>query len=106
KERDTDLRRLFAVTVQLGIVLVVAHLFAIEEAYGFLELVPLLFVGFVIHALLPRPARLPFFLLLSVIGIVLVLGKSVGALVIGLGAGLLAICHLPFRFGIRVGLLT
>ena len=98
--------RLLIVSIQLGLVVLVANLYGVENDYGFLKLTPLVFFGFLIHALLPLRARMPFFLALSLGGIGLVLGRTPGALVITLGLGLIGICHLPIRFSLRVALLV
>jgi hypothetical protein len=75
------------------------------------------FAGFVVHHLLPRPARLPFFLLLSLAATAWVLGIE-GAqfrldvslertlLLLAVGGALIAICRLPFRYAVRVALLV
>ncbi len=98
--------RFLAVTVQLGLVLLVANLYEVEGDFGFLELTPLIFAGFVVHAVIPLRGRMPFFLALSLLGIGLVLGRGPGVVLIGLGLGLVGICHLPVRFSFRVALLV
>lgn len=102
---DVEVGKLVMITAQLALVLTVAHLFRIEENRGFLSLIPLLFGGFVIHALLPRRFRLPFFLVLSLAAFWAVLG--VDALWLGgLGLALIGLCHLPVAYGLRVALVV
>lgn len=91
--------------LQLGLVVAAIHVFRIEADAGFLRLTPLILAGFVLHAFLPRRLQLPFFLLLSLLGIGVVLGPKQAAGLVGLGLGLLGICHLPIAFAARVGLL-
>jgi hypothetical protein len=85
----------------------------------------LAFVGFIIHHLLPLRFRLPFFAMLSLVAIVFGLSETgparfaavltarislatflypliPGVTLIGIGLGLIGICHLPIRFGVRV----
>src|SRR6266511_5647048 len=71
-----------AITVQLGALLVLLRLFQIEPGTGLLRILPLVFVGFVVHAALPMPWRLPFFLLLSVGAIGIVLRPVAGAVLV------------------------
>jgi hypothetical protein len=75
------------------------------------------FGGFIVHHLLPMRFRLKFFLALSlgITAYILGLGhdgfhlvtslQRTGILVV-LGGILIAVCHLPFSFGIRVGILV
>ena len=63
------------VALQLALVLVLLRQFQIESA-AFRLLAILAFAGFAIHSFLPLPARLPFFSVLSLVSIPLVLGMS------------------------------
>ena len=72
------------------------------ESPAFLHLTLLVFGGFVVHYSLPLVYRLPFFLLLSLAAIVLVLGWQSSAWLIGLGLTLIGACHLPVAFSIRL----
>jgi hypothetical protein len=99
-------RRLLAVSAQLALVLFVIHLYSIEKDFGLVALTPIIFGGFMAHALLPRKARMPFFLLLSLFAVAVVLGFSSALVVVGIGLVLIAICHLPVAFSVRVGLLA
>lgn len=80
---------------QLGLLLLIADNFLIEQTYGFGKLIPIIFAGFVIHAWLPKQWRAPFFLLLFPISAVSLLGMISGAALIGLGVFLFILCHLP-----------
>ena len=85
---------------QLGVVFLLLRQFQIESA-AFLRLALLAFGGFAIHALLPLRHRLPFFLLLSFIGMATTLGIANGASLITIGLILIGICHLPVSFRLR-----
>jgi D-alanyl-lipoteichoic acid acyltransferase DltB (MBOAT superfamily) len=85
---------------QLGIITLLLRQFEIESA-AFLQLALLAFAGFAIHALLPLHYRLPFFLLLSLTGIVVTLDIINGISLILIGLILIGICHLPFSFRTR-----
>ena len=89
---------------QLGLLVVASHLYGIQDE-AFNDLLKLTWFGFVIHSALPMQFRLPFFALLSASGIVLVLGPENAAYVMGLGLGLIGICHLPLPIQARVALL-
>src|SRR5512145_3542700 len=93
-----------SVVVQLGLVLLLLRQFQIESA-AFLRLAVLAFGGFVIHAFLPVAYRLPFFLLLSLSGIAVVMGITNGGWLVGIGLLLIGVCHLPVSFTLRGGIL-
>src|SRR5213082_2020205 len=99
--------RAFAlVCLQLGLILLVVHRFDVESEKYFFPVLCLAAGGFVVHAWLPRRFRPGFFVLLSLAGILFVLGWPNGAWVIGIGAGLITICHLPIPLIFRVVLLV
>src|SRR5262245_33684482 len=62
-----------SLTCQLGVVILAIWRFQIEDARGLPALLPLIFGGFIVHYLLPKEYRRPFFLLLSIAGIFVVL---------------------------------
>jgi hypothetical protein len=95
-----DLWKLAGLTCELGALLLVIYYFQLESV-GFFRVAAIAFGGFVVHYLLPRRHRLPFFLLLSLAAIG-VLFKWQAAWLVGLGLTLLGVCHLPVRFGVRV----
>ncbi|HXX85973.1 MAG TPA: hypothetical protein VEN29_18590 [Casimicrobiaceae bacterium] len=92
------------ILLQLGLVTILIRQFQIESA-AFLRLALLAFGGFAVHALLPLRYRLPFFLALSLAGIVLVLDLANGVSIIAIGLVLIGICHLPVSFRVRGTLL-
>jgi hypothetical protein len=92
----TDRLRQFAlVGFELALILGVVYRFEIETRQHFLPVLCLAVGGFLVHAWLPRRLRAWFFALLSLAGIMFVLGWPSGAWVIGIGAGLIALCRLP-----------
>jgi hypothetical protein len=98
--------RVFAVvSTQMTLVLLLVWSFGIEEQKHFFSVLCLAAGGFVVHAWLPERLRAGFFALLSLAGIVLVLGGFQGAAVIGLGVSLIAVCHLPLPVRWRAVLL-
>ena len=93
-----------SILVQLGLLAIVLRQFQIESG-AFLRLALLAFAGFAIHYFLPMAARLPFFVLLSCSGVALVMGPGTGLVLIAIGLVLIGLCHLPFRFSVRVSIL-
>ena len=89
------------IAVQLGLVLLVADQFLIEQTYGFGKLIPIIFFGFVVHAWLPQQWRASFFLLLFPVSAFSLLGPISGAALIGLGLFLFLLCHLPISITMR-----
>lgn len=69
--------------------------FNIEHDLGLPALMPILFVGFLLHALLPLTYRPPFFLTLTLGAIVYLLGWTSGLITILIALSLIGICHLP-----------
>jgi len=94
-----------SILVQLALLLVLIQRFEIENE-AFLRLAALTVTGFAVHYLLPLRHRLPFFVLLSLAGIALVLGPAQAAWLIGLGLGLIGIAHLPLPIWGRAALLV
>lgn len=94
------------VGLELALVLVVVRLFEIAERNHFFPVLCLAASGFAVHAGLPARWRAPFFCLLSLGGILFVLGVPDGALLIAIGGALIACCHLPVPFAARVGLVA
>jgi D-alanyl-lipoteichoic acid acyltransferase DltB (MBOAT superfamily) len=92
------------VVAELALLTVAIRQFQLESA-AFLHLTLLACGGFVVHARLPLRFRLPFFVLLSLAGIVLVFGVTAGIWLIVVGMALIGICHLPVPFLARVALL-
>jgi len=92
--------------MQLALVIGVMYVFKIEGNHGLTRLLPVIFVGFVVHALLPLRFRMPFFLVVSVVGFGVLLGgmQTLGLLAIGLV--LLGLCHVPIAFNARIALVA
>ena len=122
------LARFLAVLVQFALIAVVIDYWELESQL-LTRLMWLAFGGFVIHHLLPLRFRLPFFAMLSLVavitgaghfgpnvGIAWLTGKITmtgflyhlfpGLTLIGIGLGLIGLCHLPIRFAARVGLVA
>ena len=91
-----------AIAAQLAALLTLLRLFEIEPGTGLPRILPLIFVGFLIHAALPIRHRMLFFLLLSVVAIGLIMGPVGGAVLVSVGLLLIGVCHLPLAFPARV----
>ena len=113
-----------AVVAQFGLIVLVVNDWQLENL-SLSRLMALAFGGFIIHHLLPFRFRLPFFAILSLVAVIFGLGE-IGARmfvagltgrvplgdflyalipglgVVGLGLGLIGLCHLPIRFSARV----
>ena len=94
-----------SVAVQLGILVLVIRIFHLENQALYQNLMLLTFYGFLIHYFLPSNYRLPFFVLLSLAAIAGILGFANGLWLIGIGLGLIGICHLPVSYNARVAIL-
>jgi hypothetical protein len=97
--------RFLILALELVLIAAIVHLFRIEERRHFFPVLCVIIGGFLIHAWLPMKFRMAFFALLSVGGLVLVLGVANGLLVLGTGGALIGVCYLPCRFGIRLTLM-
>ncbi|TPW16676.1 MAG: hypothetical protein FD129_672, partial [bacterium] len=64
-----------------------------------------LFLAYPLHVVLPARARRPFFGILSLGSIVFVAGWLNAAWIVALGGGLIALCHLPAPFRVRLALI-
>jgi hypothetical protein len=118
----------FAILIQFALLVIVVDSWQLESQQ-LARLMWLAFVGFIIHHLLPLRFRLPFFALLSLVAVITAvghLGPNVftgwvggrmttanflyhlfpGLTLVGIGLGLIGLCHLPIRFGARVGLVA
>jgi len=85
---------LVVIGLQLVLVLLALRQFQIESG-AFRTLAAIAFAGWLVHALLPLDWRLPFFAVLSLASIPLVLGTQNALWLIGIGAVLIGACHLP-----------
>lgn len=105
-----------AVATALQFALVVALLWRFKlETQAFRDVALLALAGFVVHSTLPVHRRMGFFLLLSALATVYVLGLeqhqwqvalalSRAVPLFAIGMILIALCHVPVRFGLRVAL--
>ncbi len=82
------------ILIQLAVVSLILRQLQIESA-AFLRLALFSFAGFAIYALLPLRFRLPFFLFLSLAGIVVSLQFTIALTIVLIGLALIGICHLP-----------
>jgi hypothetical protein len=71
------LSRLFVVALQFALLVLLVDRFEIESQ-AFFQLSLIALGGFVIHAMLPINWRIPFFAALSMVAVVVVLGKASG----------------------------
>lgn len=94
------------VAAELALVLAAAYLFHIQEGFGFPRLLPLVFLGFLIHAALPERLKGPFRVLLFFIGAFSIYGLRSALFFSAAGAVLLGICHLPARLRFRAAFLA
>jgi hypothetical protein len=99
------LSKFLSVVVQLGLLVLVIRQFRLENQAFYHNIMLLTFYGFLIHYFLPFRYRLPFFLLLSLAATAGILGFVNGAWLIGIGLGLIGICHLPLSHFARVAIL-
>jgi hypothetical protein len=99
-----SLRDLVLIVVPLCFVTFIVYHFAIESG-AFLRLMIVTTAGFVVHYFLPLRYRLRFFLGLSLLAIVLLLGAGAASWLIGLSLALIGVAHLPVPFWVRVVLL-
>jgi len=75
------------------------------ESSSFRVGLAVLFLAYPLHVILPPRARLPFFGILSLASIVFVAGWLNAAWIVALGGGLIALCHLPVPFRVRLALI-
>src|SRR5690606_4786632 len=97
--------RFATILAQLGLLLVLVQRFSIENE-AFFRLAVLTVAGFAVHYFLPLNRRLPFFVLLSLAGIALVLGPTQAAWLVGIGIVLIGLAHAPLPFRGRAALLV
>ena len=90
---------------ELAVILLLIRSYHLEQDLGLTRLLPVVFAGFVIHAWAPQRLRPPLFLAISLIGIVVFLSPLQAAALVVMGMTLIAICHLPIRYGARVAIL-
>lgn len=98
------LLRLLALTVQLGLAVLVIRAFDLEGPV-FYRMFTIAAAGFLVNAVLPAAYRQWWFILVSLMGIGMIFGVRDGLWMIAIGLGLIGLCHLPLAWWTRVGLL-
>jgi hypothetical protein len=101
----SDGLKFVAIMMQLVLLAVLIKRYNVESP-AFFQLTLLAFGGFAVHYFLPMAFRMPFFLALSLAGIVMVMGPVPAAWLISMGLTLVALCHLPLPFWTRVTILV
>ena len=101
--REANVPRLTMVALQFALLLGLMQLFHLEYASVRLVLGVAL-IGFVVHHLLPMPLRLPFFVLLSLGSLAIVVLPMNALRLASVGSILIGMCHLPIRFAWRIAL--
>ncbi|HET9905171.1 MAG TPA: hypothetical protein VFQ23_00975, partial [Anaerolineales bacterium] len=100
-----EVGKFLSIALQLGLLVLVIRLFRLENQAIYHNLMLLTFYGFLIHYLLPSHHRLPFFLFISLAAVAGILGFINSIRLIGIGLGLIGICHLPISYNKRVAVL-
>ncbi|HEX9730003.1 MAG TPA: SGNH/GDSL hydrolase family protein [Gemmatimonadales bacterium] len=96
------MRRFAVIFTQLVLLVVAVRVFQIESPAFYQQIIPLAAFGFIVHHLLPQRHRLPFFAALSMGGVLIVAGTANTLWILGLAIVLIAICHLPIPFSLRL----
>jgi hypothetical protein len=103
-DRSTILPFLLVV-LQLGLLTWLIQLYAVEESLLLPQLMPIIFGGFLVHALLPLAFRRPFFLLLSGATAIWFFSWLPGVILLGLTLAFWGILRLPYSTRTRMLLL-
>lgn len=69
--------------------------FHLEEQLALEQLMPMLVGGFVVHSILPKYARMPFFLVLTLASALILFGVKDGAILIGLALTMIGLTYIP-----------
>lgn len=93
------------VALQVLAVAWLARAFQVESPAFHNLVLPIAVGAALVHHFLPAAARLPFFVLASVGAIGAVFGVAGGAWLVALAGFMVALCHLPVAWGVRVALL-
>lgn len=96
--------KLLTLIFQLAVVIYSIRIFNVEDASALHIIIPIIFGGFIVHSILSPQLRLPFFVFLSFAAIIAVFSWVNGFWLIGIGLGLIGLCHLPIPFRARVAL--
>ena len=128
RQHIAEVAEFLVVVAQFGLVVLLLQYWQLES-HQLIRLMWLAFAGFIIHHLLPQRFRLPFFAMLSLVAVITAVGhfgpnlgvawltgkiRTIdflyhllpGLTLIGIGLGLIGICHLPIRFAARVALVA
>jgi hypothetical protein len=97
-----QLGKFLSVAIQLGLLVLVIRQFHLVNQMFYQKIAGLTFLGFLIQYFLPFRYHLRFFLILSMTGILAVLGLSQSVWLIGIGLFLIGICHLRISFLTRI----
>lgn len=92
---------ILAVALQVGMALAILRLFDLENG-AVVRMGEFALGGFLAHSILPLRHRPVFFLALSLLGFGVLLGWQTAAWVVGIGAILISLCHLPVGWWGRV----
>jgi D-alanyl-lipoteichoic acid acyltransferase DltB (MBOAT superfamily) len=101
----TELGKLALIAGELAVLFLLMRALRIESPAFYERVAPMALAGALVNHLLPMRLRLGFFALLSMAAIWLVFGLVQGTWLVGIGMTLIALCHLPIPFAVRVGLL-
>jgi len=93
--------RLVFILVELALLVLIIYRLDVESR-AFFQLMLLVLAGFPLNHFLPERFRLPFFLFLSLAGIVLVLTPAIGIQLILIGLILIGLCHIPVPMWSRI----
>ena len=105
--KEASIPKFIAVTLQLGLLLWILDMYAIEERSGLSQdLMYLIFGGFVVHAWLPMKWRMPFFFGLTVAAMVIVFQPIYAAWLVGISLGLIGLVHLPVPKWLRLSIIV
>ena len=128
RQHIAEVAEFLVVVAQFGLVILLVQYWQLESQL-LTRLLWLAFGGFIIHHVLPMRYRLWFFAMLSLLAVITSVGhfgpnlgvawltgkiRTIdflyhllpGSTLIGIGLGLIGLCHLPIRFAARVGLVA
>ncbi len=100
-----DLRQFLPVLAHLGLLVAVFQVYRVEGR-AFLILSWVALAALPVHYALPYRWKKPFFLGASILGLGLVFGPVVAAVVSALAVGLVGVCYLPIPWTARAGLVA
>lgn len=100
-----DLRQFLAIWVHLALLLALIKVYRVEGRALFL-LAGLAWATLPVHYLLHHRWKRPFFLGVSVAGLLAVCGPSAGLSILGLALGVIGLARLPIAWGVRAGMVA